>query len=68
MNTRVIGAGALLLALAVAFYYLMQAIAGRSNDPASMMQTVGTVSGVAGGIAVVMIVFGVIGRKVPSGG
>jgi hypothetical protein len=53
-----------LLALAVAFYYLMESMAGRSSDPATMMQTVGTVSGVAGGIAVVMIVFGIIGRKV----
>jgi hypothetical protein len=64
MNARVTGAGAVLLALAVAFYYLMESMAGRSSDPATMMQTVGTVSGIAGGIAVVMIVFGIIGRKV----
>lgn len=68
MNARVIGAGAVLLTLAIAFYHLMASMAGRSNDPAAMMQTVGTVSGVAGGIAVVMIVFGIIGRKVPSSG
>jgi hypothetical protein len=37
MNKRVIGAGAMLVALAVAFYYLMQSMAGRSSDPATMM-------------------------------
>jgi hypothetical protein len=35
----------------------------RSNDPAAMMQTVGTVSGAAGAIGIVMIVFGALRRK-----
>ena len=64
MNRRVVIAGVVLLVIACVFYFFMQSMAGRSNDPATMMQTVGTVSGVAGGVAIVMIIFGLIGRKV----
>jgi len=31
------------------------------------MQTVGQVSGVVGGISIVMIIFGLIGKKAPTG-
>jgi len=42
----------------------MGLMAGRSNDPATMMQTVGTVSGVFGALGLVMAAFGFIGRRI----
>jgi len=41
----------------------MMTAAPKSNDPAALMQTVGTVSGVVGGISLVMIIVGLIGKK-----
>ena len=63
-NWRVVIVGAVLLFVAIAFYVGMLLIAAKSNDPAALMQTVGTVSGVVGGLALVMIVFGLIGKRV----
>ena len=63
-NWRVVIVGMVLIFLAIAFYIGMLSIASKSNDPAALMQTVGTVSGVVGGLAVVMIVVGLIGRRV----
>ena len=48
---------------AAGFFSYMGAMAPRSNDPVAMMQTVGQVSGAVGGIALVMLVVGLIGRK-----
>jgi hypothetical protein len=63
MNLRVMITGAELAVLALAFFFYMGTIAPRSNDPAAMMQTVGMVSGAAGAIGLVMIVFGALRRK-----
>ena len=63
-NWRVVIVGMVLIFLAIAFYIGMLSIASKSNDPAALMQTVGTVSGVVSGLAVVMIVVGLIGRRV----
>ena len=63
-NWRFIITGLLLIVLAVGFFYFISSIASSSTDPAAMMQTVGTVSGVLAGISVVMIVLGLIGKKV----
>ena len=52
-----------MIVLAIAFFGGMALAAGRSNDPVAMMQTVGTVSGVVGGLGAVMAVFGIIGRR-----
>jgi phage-related minor tail protein len=41
----------------------MLTIAPRSTYPAALMQTVGTVSGAVGGLSLVMIIFGLIGKK-----
>ena len=63
-NWRVIITGLVLLAVAGGFFLFAQAdMAPKSNDPAEMMRTVGQVAGAAGGISVVMIIFGLIGRK-----
>lgn len=63
-NWRVIIVGAGLMVVAVVFYVAMMYMAPKSNDPAALMQTVGTVSGAVGGLAVAMVIFGVIGKRV----
>lgn len=63
-NLRVASTGGVLLALAIAFFVFMLTMASNSNDPVELMRTVGTVSGVVGGLAIAMITFGLIGKKV----
>lgn len=63
-NMRVVYTGTGLLVLAIAFFLYMLSIASKSNDPAELMRVVGTVSGVVGGIAIAMIGFGLLGKKV----
>jgi hypothetical protein len=65
-NWRLIIVGLVLLALVVLFFLFMLGMVPRSNDPAALMSTVGQVSGVVGGIAVAMIIVGVVGRKTPA--
>jgi hypothetical protein len=62
-NWRLVIVGAVLIVLAAGFFLYFLSIAGSSNDPKTLMQTVGEASGVVGGIAVVMVLFGLIGRK-----
>jgi hypothetical protein len=62
-NRRVIITGAVLLVFAIGFFLFMASIAGKSTDPVAMMQIVGEASGVVGGLALVMIVVGLIGKK-----
>ena len=63
-NWRTVIVCFVLTILAFGFYFFMLSIASKSNDPAAMMQTVGTVSGAVTGISLVMIVIGLIGKKV----
>ena len=42
----------------------MMGMAPKSNDPKTLMETVGTVSGGVAGLALVMITLGLIGKKV----
>jgi hypothetical protein len=63
---RLIAVGTVLLVLAVLFFLSMRDMTLWSNDPVALMRTVGEVSGVVGGISLVMIVFGLIGRKVAA--
>lgn len=63
-NRRIVIVGFVLIVMAIAFYFFMLSIASKSNDPATMMRTVGQVSGVVGGISVVMVIIGLIGKKV----
>jgi hypothetical protein len=62
-NTRFIVVGAVMIGAAVGFFLYMASIAGSSNDPAALMQTVGQVSGIGGGIGAVMIVLGALGKN-----
>lgn len=65
-NWRLIAVGAVLLALAVLFFLSMRDMTPWSNNPVALMRTVGEVSGAVGGISLVMIVLGLIGRKAPA--
>jgi hypothetical protein len=62
-NWRVVIVGIILIILAVLFYVFMLSTASKSNDPVALMSTVGTVSGAICGLAVVMIILGLIGKK-----
>ena len=62
-NWRLVIVGAALLVAAAGFFSFMLTMMLKSSNPAALMQTVGQVSGVVGGIAVVMLVIGLIGKK-----
>jgi hypothetical protein len=49
--------------MALVFFVFMRSIASTSNDPVSLMQTVGIVTGVITGISIVMIIAGLIGKR-----
>ncbi len=63
-NWRIVIAGLVLVIIALAFFFYMLSIASKSTDPAALMQTVGTVVGAIGGISLVMIIIGLIGKRV----
>ena len=63
-NWRVVIVGFVLTVLALGFYFSMLSIASNSSDPAALVQTVGTVTGAVVGISLVMILLGLIGKKV----
>jgi len=62
-NMRIVVVGVVLLIMALGFFVFMRSIASTSNDPVSLMQTVGIVTGVVTGISVVMIITGLIGKR-----
>jgi hypothetical protein len=62
-NWRLVLTGLLLAVLAAGFFIGMQGMAPRSTDPVELMRTVGQVSGAGGGIGLVMIIIGIIGRR-----
>ena len=63
-NWRVVIAGVFLMVMALMFFLYMLSISSRSNDPVALFRTVGTVVGAVGGISLVMIIIGLIGKKV----
>jgi hypothetical protein len=63
-NWRVVIAGVVLIVIALVFFFFMLSIASKSNDPVALFQIVGTVVGAVGGISLVMIIIGLIGKKV----
>lgn len=65
-NMRLVVTGAAAMVLAVGFFVGMGTLAPKSTDPVALMQIVGQVSGVVGGIGLVMMVFGLIGRRVQA--
>jgi len=63
-NWRMVITGFVLIVIALGFYLFMLSIASNSTDPIVLMQTVGTVTGVLGGISIAMIIIGLIGKKI----
>lgn len=63
-NWRLVIAGLMLVVFALVFFVFMLSIASTSNDPVALMRIVGTVAGVAGGVSLVLILFGLIGKQV----
>ena len=63
-NWRMAITGFVLTVIALGFYLFMLSIASTSTDPVVLMQTVGTVTGVVEGISLVMIIIGIIGKRV----
>jgi hypothetical protein len=63
-NWRIVIAGFVLIVIALVFFFFMLSVASKSNDPVALMQTVGTVAGAVGGISLVMIIIGLIGKRV----
>ena len=61
---RLVIVGAVLIVLAVGFFVFMMGMAHRSNDPVTMMRTVGQVSGAVIGVSLVLVGVGLIGRKI----
>lgn len=59
----IVFAGGLLVVLAFAFFFGMMLMAPQSNDPVAMMRAVGQAAGFAGGAGLVIVVFGLIGKK-----
>ena len=52
--------GVILVSLAIAFFFDMAMVASKSNDPAALMQTVGTVSGVVSAVGFMLATFGAL--------
>ena len=63
INWRMVIFGGLLLILAMGFFFFMMIIAPTSNDPVELMKTVGSASGTVGGVSIVLIILGLIGKK-----
>jgi len=65
VNWRFIATGLLLGVAAGGFFLAMATLATRSNDPVALMRTVGEVSGVAGALGLALMVFGLMGKRLP---
>jgi len=63
-NWRIVIVGLILIFISLGFFLFMLSFAPKSNDPVALMQTVGTVAGAVGGISLVMIIIGMIGKRV----
>jgi hypothetical protein len=63
MNKRVVLTGVVMIGLSAAFFFWSLAmLAPKSNDPAGLMRTVGQVCGAVGGIAIVLVLVGLVRR------
>jgi hypothetical protein len=63
-NWRFVATGVLFIILAVGFFFFMTLMAPQSTDPVEMMRIVGQASGVVVGVSIVLIILGLIGKKV----
>lgn len=63
-NWRLVIFGVLLIGLAIGFFFVMQSMAPQSLDPVELMKTAGQATGVVTGVSAVLIIVGLIGKKV----
>lgn len=63
-NWRLVVTGFIFIVIALGFYMFMLSIASKSTDPVALMQMVGTVTGVVTGVSLVMVILGLVGKKV----
>lgn len=63
-NWRLVTVGVVLIVLAIGFFFGMEIMAIKSNDPVALMRTVGQAAGFVGGLSLAMIAVGLIGRRV----
>jgi len=63
-NWRSVIVGVILNILALGFYFFMLSMASKSLDPVALTQIAGQASGVIGGFGIVLIIIGLIGKKV----
>jgi uncharacterized membrane protein YozB (DUF420 family) len=66
-NWRIVIVGVGLLVLSAAFFLGVSTLVPKSNDPVTLLRTIGEVSGVVGALSLVMILFGLIGRTSKRG-
>lgn len=62
-NWRFVIVGGVMVGLAVVFFIVMGAMAPQSTDPAALMSTVGSVSGVVAALGITVGVLGFLGKK-----
>ena len=62
-NWRFVIVGGVMIGLAIGFFIVMGAMASQSTDPAALMSTVGTVSGVVAALGITFGVLGFMGKK-----
>lgn len=60
---RFVITGGIMVALAVFFFLFMLGMADKSTDPKALMETVGSVSGVVGGLGIALAIMGFVGTK-----
>lgn len=63
-NWRIVITGFLFIVMAIGFYLFMLTIAPQSTDPVELLRTVGSVSGTVIGVSVILIIVGLIGKKI----
>jgi hypothetical protein len=61
-NWRFVIVGGVMIGLAIGFFIVMGAMAPQSTDPAALMSTVGTVSGVVAALGITLGVLGFMGK------
>jgi hypothetical protein len=62
-NQRFMVTGSVLIIAAIGFFLFFLGISGKSTNPAELMRTVGTVSGVVVGLGVALVVAGAMGVR-----
>ena len=63
-NWRIVFAGVFLSIFALGFFLLMLTLAPRSTDPVQFTQLIGQTSGFVGGFGFVLIIIGLVGKKI----